>query len=46
MLEVYKILKGFEGTDEMKFFQRRVGSARGHDLKLYEKRVKLDVGEI
>jgi len=26
MLEVYKILKGFEGTDEMKFFQRRVGS--------------------
>jgi len=34
MLEVYKILKGFEGTDEMKFFQKRVGSTRGHDLKL------------
>jgi len=26
MLEVYKILKGFEGTDELKFFQRKVGS--------------------
>jgi len=29
MLEVYKILKGFEGTDEMKLFQRRVGSTIG-----------------
>jgi len=31
MLEVYKILKGFEGTNDMKFLQRRVGSTRGHD---------------
>jgi len=32
MLKVYKILKGFEGTHEMKFFHRRAGSTRGHDL--------------
>jgi len=32
ILEVYNILKVFEGSDEMKFFQRRVGSTRGHDL--------------
>jgi len=43
MLEVYKILKGFEGTDKKNFFQRRVGS--GHDLKLFKKRVKLDVAK-
>jgi len=35
MLGVYTILKGFEGTDELKFFQRRVGSTRGDDLKLF-----------
>jgi len=27
-LEVYNILKGFEGTDEIKIFQRRVGSTQ------------------
>jgi len=37
MLEVYKIKKGFEGTGEMTFFQRRVGRTRGHDLKLFKK---------
>jgi len=36
MLKVYKILKGFEGTDELKIFQRRVGSTTGHDLKLFK----------
>jgi len=45
ILKVYKTLKGFVGADEMTFFQRRVGSTRGHDLKLFEKRVKLDVGK-
>jgi len=45
MLKVYNILKGFEGADEMTFFQRRVGSTRGRDLKLFRKRVKLDVGK-
>jgi len=29
----------------LKFFQRRVGSTREHDLKLFKKRVKPDVGK-
>jgi len=29
----------------MNFFQRRVGSTRGHDLKLFKNRVKLAVGK-
>jgi len=45
MIEVYKILRGFEGTDEVNFFQRRVGCTRGHDLKLFQKRVYLDAGK-
>jgi len=45
MIEVYTILGGSEGTDEMTFFQGRVGSTRGHDLKLYKKRGKLDAGK-
>jgi len=36
MIEVYKILRGFEGTEEIKNFQRRVGATRGHDLKLFK----------
>jgi len=45
MLEVYTILKGFEGTDEMTFVQRRVGSTRGHDLQLLKNWDNLDVGK-
>jgi len=29
----------------MTYFQRRVGSTRGHELKLFKKRVKLDGGK-
>jgi len=35
MIEVYKILRGFEGTDVVKFYQRWVGCTRGHDWKLF-----------
>jgi len=45
LIEVYKILRGFEGTDEVKFFQRGVGCTRGHDWKLFKKRVNLDAGK-
>jgi len=45
MIEVYTILRGFGGTDEVKFFQRRVGCTRGHDWKLFIKRVNLDAGK-
>jgi len=38
----YKNLRGFQGTCEVKILQRMVGSARGHDFKLYKKQVKLD----
>jgi len=31
MVEFYKILRGFEGANEVKFFQRMVGKTRGHD---------------
>jgi len=41
----YKILRGFEGTEEVTFFERRVGATRGHDFKLFKKRVNLDAGK-
>ena len=37
LIEVYKILHGFEGTNYHKFFKLREGSTRGHEWKL-EKR--------
>jgi len=46
MVEVYKMLRGFEGTDEVKNFQRRVGCTRGHDWNLFKKRVNLDAGNL
>ena len=45
LVEVFKILGGWEGTEEGRFFQRRVGSTRGHELKLYRKQVRLDAGK-
>jgi len=45
MIEVDKLLRGFEGTDEINNFQRRVGVTRGHALKLSKKRVNLDAGK-
>jgi len=33
------ILKGFEKTEEVNIFQRRVGATKEHDLKLFKKRV-------
>jgi len=37
--------KGFEGTDEVNVFQKRLGRARGHDWKLYKQQVRLDSGK-
>jgi len=45
MVEVYKILRGFEGTDEVNIFQRRVGCTRGHEWTLYKMQVRLDAGK-
>jgi hypothetical protein len=41
MLEVFKILKGYEGVNGECFF--RMQSTRGHSMKLYKERVYKDV---
>ena len=43
MLEVFKILKGFEGIREDSFFRVLCTKTRGHSLKLYKERVNKDV---
>ena len=45
MLEVYKIMNGLEGVVEKDFFIRDKGKGRGHPLKLFKKRVRLDVAK-
>jgi len=45
MIEVFKFLRGFGGTDEVKKIKRGVGCTRGHDWKLLKKRVNLDAGK-
>jgi len=45
MIEVFRIVRGFEGTEEVNVFQRRVGATKRHDLKLFKKRVNLDAGK-
>jgi hypothetical protein len=45
MLEVYKTLNGLEGLKEIDFFIRDKGRGRGHDFKLYKKRVRLDIAK-
>jgi hypothetical protein len=45
LIEVFKIIKGYEGLDERKFFKRysQESVTRGHSLKLYKMRVNKDV---
>jgi len=44
LIEVFKIIKGYEGLDERKFCKRQSESVtRGHSLKLYKQRVNKDV---
>ena len=43
LIEMFKILKGYEGLDEMAFFKRQESATRGHSLKLYKMRVNKDV---
>ena len=37
LIEVYKILNGYEGTDYRTFFKLRKGITRGHNWKLEKK---------
>ncbi len=43
LLEVFKILKGYEGVEEKLFFSRHISNTRGHSMKLYKDRVNRDV---
>jgi ribonucleases P/MRP protein subunit RPP40 len=51
LIEVFKIMRGFEGVDEASFFKRcsdiggghRSSTNRGHSLKIYKENLRLDV---
>ena len=43
LIEVLKILQGFEGIDEKSVFKRHISNTRGHSMKLYKDRVNRDV---
>ena len=46
LIEVFKILKGYENIDqENAFFDMSQSNLRGHSLKLNKKRVRLDVAK-
>ena len=46
LIEVFKILRGFENLDPDRFFQViEDGATRGHSFKLFKKRYRLDVGK-
>ena len=43
MLEVFKILRGYEGINGNCFFRIQCAKTRGHSIKLYQERVNRDV---
>jgi len=45
LIEVFKILKGYENIDQEMFFDMSQSNLRGHSLKLNKKRVRLDVAK-
>ena len=46
LIEVFKILRGFENLDPDRFFQViGDGARRGHSFKLFKKRCRFDVGK-
>ena len=45
LLEVYKIFNGLDSLSAERFFVREVEMTRGHNYKLFKKRVRLDVGK-
>ena len=45
LIEVFKILKGYENIDREMFFDMSQSNLRGHSLKLNKKRVRLDVAK-
>ena len=45
LIEVYKNFKGLDKLDSKRFFDVVDGATRGHSLKLFKRRVRLDVGK-
>jgi len=45
LIEVFKILKGYENIDQEMFFDMSQSNLRGHSLKLNKKRVRLHVAK-
>ena len=45
LIEVYKMFEGLDNFDPGRFFNVVDGAARGHSLKLFKRRVRLDVGK-
>jgi hypothetical protein len=43
LIEVFKILNGFEGIEDQLFFKRHISNTRGHSMKLCKDRVNRDV---
>ena len=43
LMEVFKILKGFEGIEEQLFARRHISNTRCHSMKFYKSRVNKDV---
>ena len=45
LIEIYKIFNGLDKLDSGRFFDVVDGTTQGYNLKLFERRVRLDVGE-
>ena len=43
LLEMFKIIKGYEGVEEQLFFSRHISNTWGHSYKLNKDRVNGDV---
>jgi len=43
MLQVYKIMMGIDRVKKEDFFEREEGRGRGHSMKCFKKRVRLDM---
>jgi ribonuclease P/MRP protein subunit RPP40 len=46
LIEVFKIMKGFENVNKDKFFTMDTGCTRGHELKLFSRVVVWTVGNM
>jgi len=45
MIEVFKIMNGWESVQESDFFRRNESGLRGHTYKLFKTRVRLDMAK-